>query len=384
MPTLPLARLSLLERLQCPSCGKFYSPHLVQTFATCCHQPLVAEYSLTPEPLILEETVSMWRYSHYLPLFDPKNRITLDEGLTPVLTWSTLAGRYGQRELLVKDESGNPTGSFKARGISMAVSKAVELGIEELVIPTAGNAGGALSAYAKAAGLQATVIMPKNTPDHFKETCERYGANLIQVAGMINSCGRVAAEIQSTRGAFNLATLKEPYRLEGKKTMGYEIFEQFSEGLPDVILYPTGGGTGLIGIWKAFQELVQMGLLLPDKLPRMVAVQAESCAPIADRIQGIQSSLDDYQMSIAYGLSVPQAFAADLILKVLQESRGEVVTVSDSEIIRGMNEIGNAENQLVCPEAAAVWEGFKKLLSEKRIKPSERVLLLNTGAGYPA
>ncbi|GAB3232436.1 threonine synthase [Algoriphagus aestuariicola] len=383
MTTLPLSQLSLLRKLQCPSCGKNYSPRLLQTFATCCNQPLVAEYALASEPLVVEDTGSMWRYAHYLPLFDVKNRVTLGEGLTPIVEWPTLANRYGLRHLLIKDESGNPTGSFKARGLSMAVSKALELGIEELVIPTAGNAGGALSAYARAAGLHATVIMPKDTPEHFKETCEKYGANLIQVSGMINACGRIASEIQAKRGAFNLATMKEPYRLEGKKTMGYEIFEQLTDQLPDVILYPTGGGTGLIGIWKAFQELAQMGLLSPEKFPRMVAVQAEGCAPIADRIRGVQSSPEDYTMSIAYGLSVPQAFAADLIVRVIRESDGEVVTVSDREIIKGINEIGLSENLSICPEGAAVWEGLKKLISENKIQPSERVLLLNTGAGYP-
>lgn len=324
----------------------------------------------------------MWRYTEMLPLLDPVNRVTLGEGMTPVLPIERLSMEYGFGDLWLKDEGLNPTGSFKARGLSMAVSKAKELGVTECVIPTAGNAGGAMSAYCAAAGIKATIIMPKATPLIFQEECRHYGAKLILVDGLIDKCGEEAARIKAETGAFDMSTLKEPYRLEGKKTMGYEIAEQMGWQLPDIILYPTGGGTGLIGIWKAFQEMVAMGWLTPGELPKMVAVQVASCSPIVDAVEGRKVIPGSYRMSIANGLSVPKAFGQNMIMETLRQSEGYALTVTDDEIREGFKEISRKEGILISPEGAAIWQALKKLVAQDKVQKHERILLLNTGSGY--
>lgn len=325
----------------------------------------------------------MWRYAEVLPVLESKNVVSLGEGMTPIFELSRLARNYGFESLMVKDEGLNPTGSFKARGLSMAVSKAKELGVYHAVVPTAGNAGGAMSAYCAAAGIKATVVMPSHTPDMFQQECLYYGAELILVDGLIDKSGLKAGEIERESGAFNLATLKEPYRLEGKKTMGYEIAEQLSWKLPDVILYPTGGGTGLIGIWKAFHEMIELGWLPANtKLPKMVVVQAENCSPMVDFIEGTDRSSSDYRESIANGLAVPVAFGKDLIRNVVEESGGMALTVTEQEMTEGMREVSQTEGLLMAPEGAALWKALLKLKKQGQISGGEKILMLNTGNGY--
>ncbi len=307
--------------------------------------------------------------------------VSLGEGMTPLISWKNLANTYGLRSLRVKDEGLNPTGSFKARGLSMAVSKAKEFGVQSCVIPTAGNAGGAMSAYCAVASMESTVIMPRDTPSIYKQECEMHGAKVLISDGLIDECGKWAAKISEETGAFNMSTLKEPFRLEGKKTMGYEIAEQLNWKLPDVIVYPTGGGTGLIGIWRAFQEMIQLGWISGDHLPRMIAVQSEVCAPLAQHFHN-QKVQSPFRMSIANGLSVPVAFGLDLMLEVIQQSKGTVVTVSEQKILSAVSEIGAAEGTFISPEGAATWEALKVLQEKGLVEDSEEVVLLNTGSGF--
>jgi threonine synthase len=267
----------------------------------------------------------MWRYGALLPLLDEANKVTLGEGLTPILSLPRLAARYDLSSLTLKDEGQNPTGSFKARGLSMAVSKAKELGVTGCIIPTAGNAGVAMAAYCARGGLKATVVMPRHTPEAFKEECYWYGAQVELVDGLINDCAARVRQLNAGSELLDISTLKEPYRLEGKKTMGYEIAEQMNWELPDVLLYPAGGGTGLIGIWKAFQEMKALGWLAPDTaLPRMVAVQAENCCPLLETYEGRQPNCQNYtgRPTLANGLAVPRPLGEQMMLRVLQESNG--------------------------------------------------------------
>lgn len=325
----------------------------------------------------------MWRYQAFLPVTDPVNIVSLGEGFTPILPLGNLQGTDQDNEIFWKDESGNPTGSFKARGIGAAVSKAKELGITAIVTPTAGNAGGALAAYCARGGLNAYVYMPKLTPQVFKDECRLYGATLIEVDGNISDCGKLADQEATKNGWFQVSTLKEPYRLEGKKTMGYEIAEQFNWQLPDVIFYPTGGGTGLIGIWKAFEEMEQMGWI-GSKRPRMVAVQSMSCDGITQAFHNQQETAQfiDNGFTIANGLRVPKPYADRLILKVLRESGGTAISIIDSQMESALKEIARKEGMLIAPEGAALWQAFKSLKAANWIHPGERVLLLNTGNGY--
>ncbi len=316
-----------------------------------------------------------------LPLFDDENMVSLGEGMTPLIKWKNLANKYGLQNLLVKDEGLNPTGSFKARGLSMAISKAKEFGIKSCVIPTAGNAGGAMSAYCAIASIESTVIMPRGTPAIYRKESEIHGAKIILCDGLIDECGRLASKISEDLGAFNMSTLKEPYRLEGKKTMGYEIAEQLDWKLPDVIVYPTGGGTGLIGIWRAFQEMIQLGWISGDHLPRMIAVQSEVCSPLAHHFHKSKAH-SPFRMSIANGLSVPSIYGLDLILDVIKRSKGTVITVSEQKILAGISEIGSSEGMLISPEGAATWEALKLMLKMGLVSEAEQIVLLNTGSGF--
>ena len=376
--------VSRFKNLYCSNCGQAYDRGQVQTFSSCCDKPLTAKYftkkKLSKELLYAREN-SMWRYREMIPLFSDQNRVSLGEGMTPIIPWSKLASKYGLENLAIKDEGLNPTGSFKARGLSMAVSKARELGVESCVIPTAGNAGGAMAAYCSLASMKATVVMPRNTPHVFKDECEMHGAELILYDGLIDECGHLAAKIATKNGAFNMSTMKEPYRLEGKKTMGYEIAEQLNWTLPDVILYPTGGGTGLIGIWKAFHEMIELGWIAPTKLPRMIAVQSSLCAPVYDLFNK-RRGVKKYKMSIANGLCVPKAFGIDMIVKVLRESNGTVISVSEQKIIAGVGEIGASEGMVISPEGAATWEALKLMIKNGSVSRQEKILLLNTGNGF--
>jgi threonine synthase len=307
----------------------------------------------------------------------------MGEGGTPLFKSRNLSKLVGLSELYWKDEGGNPTGSFKARGMSAAISKARELGIRKLAIPTAGNAGVALAAYGARAGLEVNVFMPKETPLSHKKEVVYYGANLVEIDGNIGDCGKVIAELAPVNGWFNVSTLKEPYRLEGKKTMGYELAEQFNWNLPDVILYPTGGGTGLIGFWKAFEELESLGWI-GNKRPRLIAVQSSHCDSIVTAFHHKEPSAVavDKGFTIANGLRVPKSFADKLILKILKSSKGTAVSVNDGEITTALKEIAKLEGMFVAPEGAALWAALKKLKAEGTISDSESVVLVNTGSGY--
>ena len=382
--TQPLSRLA---GLHCSHCGAPYSAFEPQRTSPCCQVPLVADYDLT-EPLsksvINQAEPSMWRYAALLPLLRDENRVSLGEGLTPLLSLPRLAGQYGFNSLLLKDEGQNPTGSFKARGLSMAISEAKELGAAGCIIPTAGNAGVALAAYCARAGLSATVVMPRHTPAAFREECYWYGAEVELVDGLISDCGARVRQRNAGGELLDISTLKEPYRLEGKKTMGYEIAEQLNWQLPDVLLYPAGGGTGLIGIWKAFQEMQQLGWLAPDvALPRMVAVQAENCCPLLETYEGRQANCHDYhgRPTLANGLAVPHPLGEALMLRVLRESGGTVISISEEDMLTGMRELGRHEGLFVAPEGAAVWMAARQLLAAGWLQAEERVLLLNTGNG---
>jgi threonine synthase len=377
---------SLLKNLTCPECGTIHDAAIINTVCKKCASTLFATYEFAGgfnKSTLLRRPANMWRYKEFLPVTDEKNIVTLGEGFTPIIPIENLKQFTTGNDVFWKDESGNPTGSFKARGISAAVSKAKELGIEIIATPTAGNAGGALAAYAARAGIKAVVYMPQQTPQVFKDECRLYGAELVEIAGNINDCGKLVNELASINGWFQVSTLKEPYRLEGKKTMGYEIAEQFNWQLPDVILYPTGGGTGLIGIWKAFDEMQQLGWI-DGKRPRMVAVQSESCNGIVTAFNAGSpvSQFADGGFTIANGLRVPKPYADKQILRVLRESNGTALTISDYEMSTALKEIARNEGMLIAPEGAALWQAFKKLKNNNWIKDGEKVLMINTGSGY--
>ncbi|GAA4016052.1 threonine synthase [Hymenobacter fastidiosus] len=381
-----LESVSRLQTLHCSVCATAHSPYSLQRVSACCHMPLLAAYDLH-EPLgkdsINPLDGTMWRYRALLPLLHEENQVTLGEGFTPVLNLKSLAGRYSLQSLVLKDEGQNPTGSFKARGLSMAISKAKELGVLGCIIPTAGNAGVALAAYCAKAGMRAVVAMPRHTPKAFKEECYWYGAEVQLIDGLINDCAAWVRQANANGALLDVSTLKEPYRIEGKKTMGYEIAEQGGWQLPDVILYPAGGGTGLIGIWKAFQEMKALGWLAPDaRLPRMVAVQAANCCPLIETYLGRQANAHHYvgRPTIANGLAVPRPLGELLMLDVLRESQGTVVSVADAEMVEGMRELARLEGLFVAPEGGAIWMAARQLLQSGWLQPEERILLLNTGS----
>ncbi|HTH54421.1 MAG TPA: threonine synthase [Cyclobacteriaceae bacterium] len=377
--------ISRISHLQCPVCKRPFPFDQINTYAQCenCQRnPLLTFYDLTglsKDDIDFRER-SMWRYAKFLPVLEKKNIVSLGEGWTPILNLSRQAELLDVAHLLMKDESPNPTGSFKARGLSAAVSKAKELGIKEAIVPTAGNAGGAMAAYCARAGMKATVVMPSHTPKSFQMECEFFGAELILVDGLISDCAKRVAELNNERQYFDFSTMKEPYRLEGKKTMGYEIAEQMNWKLPDVILYPTGGGTGLIGMWKAFLEMIEMGWI-QNKLPRLIAVQSDQCRPVVETfLEGKISS--PLRQTIANGLAVPTPFAQAMIQRVLCETNGNAISVSEEEIVRGVQEMAITEGMLIAPEGGALLPALKKLLQEEIVKRDETILLLNTGSGY--
>jgi threonine synthase len=328
----------------------------------------------------------MWRYFEMLPVQNKKNIVSLGEGMTPIIRLHNLEKKHGFSALSVKDESFNPTGSFKARGMSAAVSKMKELGITKCIIPTAGSAGIALAAYCAKAGIHCVVTMPAHTPPSFKKECEQYAAEVVLVDGLISDCAKKANEINARQDHFDVSTLKEPYRLEGKKTMGYEIAEQMNWMLPDAIVYPAGGGTGLIAIWKSFQEMIQLGWISAP-LPKMIAVQSENCAPVFAAYNDPVNWKKSFhpKPSIANGLVVPDPFGMDLMLNVIYESGGDVVVVSEQAILDGIKEVAKAEGILLSPEGSATWKGLQILADKNSIHKTDTILLLNTGSGnkYP-
>jgi threonine synthase len=353
-----------------------------------CAKPLLARYDLQAAGQALDRDAiaarapNLWRYAELLPVRDPRYRLSLGEGFTPLIHARRLGQAVGHEGLYIKDEGLNPTGSFKARGLAMAVSRALELGVTALSIPSAGNAAGALSAYAALAGLPAHVYMPRDVPHTFVAECRALGAQVTLVDGLITDCGRVAAEGVKQFGRFDVSTLKEPYRLEGKKTMGYELAEQMDWRLPDVIVYPTGGGTGLIGMWKGFHELEALGWIGPER-PRMVTVQSEGCAPMVRAFEQGTEFAEPWQgaRTIADGLRVPAAVGDFLILRALRESNGTALSVSDRAIMEAAQLVGSTQGLFVCPEGAATLAAFQRLRAQGWIGGDETVVLFNTGTG---
>jgi threonine synthase len=317
-----------------------------------------------------------------LPLQNDANLVSLGEGYTPLLDAKKLGGELGLRQLWIKDEAQNPTGSFKDRGLSLAISRAKELGVKKAAIPSAGNAGGSFAAYAARAGIEAHVFMPRDTPIANQIEVQQYGAKLRLIDGLINDCGRIIATMKTTEGWFDVSTLKEPYRVEGKKTMGYEIAEQLNWHLPDVIIYPTGGGTGLIGMWKAFGELEELGWIA-GKRPRMVSVQASGCAPIVKAFDENKATAEPWQnaKTVASGLRVPQAVGDFLVLQAIRESGGTALSVSDDDLLAEISRVGQAEGIFFCPEGAACVAALRRLVENRWIKPADEVLIFNTAAG---
>ncbi len=335
---------------------------------------------------VLQPLRSMWRYKKLLPVLKEENIVSLGEGLTPLIPAKRIGEELKISSVFIKDESLNPTGSFKARGLSSAISKAKELRIKEVVIPSAGNAGSATSAYCACANIKAHIYMPEDIPESFILECKATGADVKLVKGNISDCGREARRDLEKNGWFDLSTLKEPYRLEGKKTMGFELAEQFQWELPDVIIYPTGGGTGLVGMWKAFKEMAELGWI-KDKFPRMVSVQSSGCAPIVKAFESGENFAKPWEnaQTIALGLRVPSAVGDFLMLRVLRESNGIAIAVDDEEIISAQKKLGYLEGIFACPEGGATLSALEKLLKMGWINPEEKIVLFNTASGikYP-
>ena len=318
-----------------------------------------------------------------MPVEESNDVVSLGEGGTPMLAARALGAGAEFPDLWIKDESGNPTGSFKARGLSAAISKAKELGRSAIAVPTAGNAGGAAAAYAARAGMTCDVFMPDDTPELFRVECERYGARVTLVPGLIDACGKLVAEGAAQGRWLDVSTLKEPYRVEGKKTMGYELAEDFEWKLPAAVIYPTGGGTGLIGMWKAFEEMERLGWIGSER-PKMIVVQADGCAPIVKAFAEGRDVAERWENASTYasGLRVPKPFADFLILAIVRQSGGDAIAVSDEEMRVAEGEIGRAEGLFVCPEGAATWAAAKKLAAEGRLDRESGVVLFNTGTGF--
>jgi threonine synthase len=381
--------VSFISELECSGCGTKYSHEEIHTFCPICQSPLLVRYDLDAVRKHVDRNDfrcrqgRMWRWHELLPVKDPGNFVFLGEGDTALLHLPSLGKELGYSHLFVKDESSNPTGSFKARGLAAAVSKAKELGVKKVIIPTAGNAGGAMAAYAARAGIRALIYMPKDTQRSNIEESRMAGAEVVLVDGLISDAAGMAGEKARTEGWFDLSTFKEPYRTEGKKIMGYELAETFDWTLPDVIIYPTGGGTGLVGMWKAFAELEALGWLNNTKRPRMVVVQADGCAPVVKAFEAGAAFCDFWinAHTLASGLRVPKSFADVLILKNLRESQGIAVAVSDAAILEAQHQFGNQEGIFPAPEGAATLAALKMLIQQKWVHPEERIVLFNTGLG---
>ena len=379
---------TFVTHLECSMSGKKYEKDLVHGLSDE-GKPLLVRYDLekikdviSKDCLTKTNQNGFWRYSFLLPVETP-NIISLGEVVTPLISLENVAKKLNQKgDLLVKDEGLLPTSSFKARGLGVAVSMAKQFGIDHLAIPTNGNAGAAMAAYAAKAGIKCTVFCPEDTPEINIREISRFGAEIFKVNGLINDCGKIVFEGKDKVGWFDVSTLKEPYRIEGKKTMGIELAEQLNWELPDVIFYPTGGGTGLIGMWKAFSELQKLGWI-GKQLPRMVAVQAEGCAPIVNAWrQGKETAeLWENANTIAAGIRVPVAVGDFLIIRAVNESKGFAISVSDDEIIKARDLVSKTEGTLVCPEGAATVAAFKKSLSDGLVSKNDRVVLFNCASG---
>ncbi len=379
--------MAFAQEIVCARCQSQFQ--LTELLNLCpCGSPLLVRYDFKKAQTAFTQSslygrvASLWRYRELLPLQDDANLVSLGEGFTPLLAAKRLGSDLGLQRLWIKDEAQNPTGSFKDRGLSLAISRAKELGVKKAAIPSAGNAGGSFAAYAARAGIDAYVFMPRDTPIANQIEVAQYGAHLTLVDGLINDCGRLVAEKKTTEGWFDVSTLKEPYRVEGKKTMGYEIAEQLNWHLPEVIIYPTGGGTGLIGMWKAFSELEELGWIGSER-PRMVSVQASGCAPIVKAFNENTLRADPWQdaQTIASGLRVPQAVGDFLMLRAIRESGGTALSVSDDDMLVEIEKIGRAEGIFFCPEGAACVAALRRLLECQWIKPDDQVVIFNTASG---
>lgn len=378
-----------VTHLECAGCGLEHDAGRLQNLCRECQKPLLVRYDLeaaaqTMSPAsVKEREPNLWRYREVLPVRDWNNVVSFGEGWTPLITAERLADTLPiDIDLMIKDEGQNPTHSFKARGMTTAVSMAKELGVRKAAVPSAGNAAGALAAYAARAGLEAHIFMPGDTPRANIVECEQTGARVTLVDGLITDCGRIIAERKQKEGWFDVSTLKEPYRVEGKKTMGYELAEQMNWTLPDVIIYPTGGGTGLIGMWKAFDEMEQLGWIRPTR-PRMVSVQSATCAPIVRAFEKGDRYAEEFPnaATVASGLRVPKAIGDFLMLDAIRVSGGTAVEVTDEELLKAVGEIGRTTGVFASPEGAACLPALRKLISDGFVAAGESVVMFNTGSG---
>jgi threonine synthase len=374
--------------LVCTACAQPHDAAVPQNVCTACGKPLFARYDLAAAAHTLTKAAlagrvkSLWRYREVLPVRNDADIVTLGEGFTPLLPAPRLGARHGLANVFIKDEAQNPTASFKARGMTTAVSMAKQLGLKKLAVPSAGNAAGALAAYAARAGMEAHIFMPRDTPRANVIECEQMGAHVTLINGLITDCGAEVAKRKTGEGWFDVSTLKEPYRAEGKKTLGYELAEQLAWKLPDVILYPTGGGTGLIGMWKAFDEMERLGWIGAER-PRMFSVQASGCQPIVRAFHAGEKFASEHlgAQTRASGLRVPKAIGDFIMLDALRKSGGGAIAVDDAAMIAATREVGAAEGVFVAPEGAACYAALKQLLAEKRVRADEAVVLFNTSTG---
>jgi len=379
---------TILAFLQCSKCGGQFSKKEIHNLSPCCSLPLFPRYDIEKGKVyfkkdsLINRPPTMWRYKEMMPVNYEENITTLGEGFTPLEPAGSLGKILGFKNLFLKNESINPTGSFKDRGMSAAISKAREFGLNKISIPTAGNAGGATAAYTAKAGQEAFIFMPDDTPKAFQVECEQYGAHVEMIDGLISDCGKIIAERKDQEGWFDISTLKEPYRVEGKKTMGYELAEQLNWELPDVIIYPTGGGTGIVGMWKAFDEMEKLGWIGSHR-PKMISVQSEGCAPIIRAFEQGKDSADFFENpeTSALGLRVPAAIGDFLILKAIRESNGYALTVSDKELMDNVKMIGKHEGIFSAPEGGATVATLPKLLDLGVINSKDRIVLFITGSG---
>lgn len=382
--------MTFFSHLECSQCSRRYDADVLRNLCDDCRRPLLARYDLAAARRAISRdglgarSRDVWRFPELQPVRDARLRLTLSEGGTPLVRATRLAAALGfsQDALLIKDEGPNPTGSFKARGMAVAVSRAVELGARVLSAPSAGNAACALAAYAARAGVESHVYMPADVPPSFVAQCRAYGANIHMVDGLITDCGRASIEDAVRFGRFDLSTLKEPYRLEGKKTLGYELAEELDWTLPDVIVYPTGGGTGLVGMWKAFDEMRALGWI-DERRPRMVSVQSSGCAPIVRAFENGADTATPWEnaATVADGLRVPAAVGDTLMLRAIRESKGTAIAVSDDELMEGAGTIARSEGVFAAPEGGATAAAYARLRASGWIRDGERTVLFNTGSG---
>ena len=381
--------MSFVTHLECPKCGATHSHQQVINLCSC-GSPLLVRYDLdaidaaVTRGAIWVRPGTMWRYQEFLPVEGLEEAVTLGEGWTPVLALQRLGRRIGLPNLALKDEGLNPTGTFKARGAAMGLTRARELGISDVAMGTAGNAGGAWAAYGARAGIRTHIAMPEDAPELNKLECRAFGADLHLIKGLISDAGRWIAEQVQQQGWFEASTLKEPYRIEGKKTLGLEIAEQYGWRAPDAIIYPTGGGVGLIGIWKAYQELNYLQWIEPAAMPRLIAVQAAGCAPIVQAVEEgrPESTVWEGAETLAAGLRVPKALGDFLVLQAINETGGCAVTATDAEIVEAMRELAVEDGVFACPEGAATLVAARKLRQQDVLREEDHVLLFNTGSGY--